>query len=68
MTQHEQDVKELFDKVTVPVPGSDKLHAITFESFTTAVEWIMTKGYYLGQQEGLNKASAIVQETFAHPI
>lgn len=66
MSQHEQELLELFNKVTVPVPGSTEIHAINLDGFKRAIDWAMEKAYLLGQQEGLNKASAIVSETFNH--
>lgn len=59
MTQHEQDLQKLFNSVTVKIPGTETIHAISFNGFKLAVERLMDEAY----QHGLQRASAIVDDT-----
>lgn len=51
MTTDPQEVKELFDSITVPIPGSTGLHATTFEAFQKAAEKLTKVAYYNGYKK-----------------
>lgn len=64
MSKQEQELLDLFNTISAPLPGSKTLHAITLDGFKHAVKWATQKAFLQGQQEGLNKATSIVNETF----
>lgn len=63
-TPHEQEVKELFEKASVELPGSTELRVMSLDSFKTAINRMMNEAYYYGQMEGLRTAEGIVDGTF----
>lgn len=67
MTEHEQDIKNLFDKATVPIsPGMDHMgvKAISYDNFKVAIEKLMEKSFYYGKMDGLREARSIVDDVF----
>lgn len=63
-TPHDTDVIELFEKVTVALPGSTDLRVIKLEGFAQAIEQMMNKAYYMGCQQSLNSAETIIERVF----
>jgi len=64
MTLHEQDVKDLFEQVTVALPGSDDLRIIKLNGFSQAIEQMMNRAYYMGCQESIASAETIIEKVF----
>lgn len=64
MTPHEQEVQELYEKLTVEIPGITAGRAISLESFKTAIDLMMDKAYKHGQLEGFQRAEGIVHQVF----
>jgi len=61
-----QDVKELFEKSTVPLPAfkNFEVRGITLELFNTAIQSMMSKAYYHGQLSGFKEARETVETIF----
>lgn len=64
MTPHEQEVQELYEKLTVEIPGIKAGRAISLDSFQHAIDLMMNKAYKYGQFEGFQKAEGIVHQVF----
>lgn len=64
MTPHQDEIKELFEQVTVPLPGSQDLRVIKLNGFTEAIEQMMNKAYYMGCQQTMESAETIVDRVF----
>lgn len=64
MTPHQEEIKELFEQVTVPLPGSQDLRVIKLDGFTEAIEQMMNKAYYIGCQKTMESAETIVERAF----
>lgn len=64
MTLHEQDVKDLFEQVTVALPGSNNLRVIKLDGFLEAIEQMMNKAYYIGCHESISSAETIIEKVF----
>ena len=62
----EDDLKTLYESITVPIPGLDpsKAKAISFENFLHIIDLITKQSFLLGTSEGLKDAKVIVSETF----
>lgn len=63
-TTHEQEVKELFEKVTVEIPNSGGLRAINLEGFKIAVDQMMNKAFFFGSQDTLKSAEDVIERVF----
>jgi hypothetical protein len=61
---YDVEVKELFDKVTVEIPGGEGLRAINLEGFKIAVDRMMMKGFVRGGQEVLSSAEDVINRVF----
>lgn len=61
---HEAEVKELFEKSTVAIPGAGQIRAINLETFTHAIDQMMQKAYYYGRMEAMNTAEQIIDQAF----
>ena len=59
MTPQEQEFRELFDSITVQVPGSTTIHAISFDGFKVIAERLLQLGY----QRGFSRATEIAHST-----
>ena len=57
----DQEIKELFDKMTGPIPNEDYYRAISLRSFKAAVQYIESKAHFHGLQEGMDKMIEAVQ-------
>lgn len=64
MTPQEQEFRELFDSVTVQVPGSTTIHAISFDGFKVIAERLLQLGYH----RGFEKATTIAHETVSEVL
>lgn len=65
MTSHEQEVRELYEKYSVEIPGITAGRAISFEGFKLAIDMMMDKAYNYGKAEGLHAAEDIVDQAFS---
>jgi hypothetical protein len=61
---HDVEVKELFDKVTVEIPGGNGLRAINLEGFKVAIDRMMMKGFFHGGQQVLSSAEDVIERVF----
>jgi hypothetical protein len=61
---HETEVKELFDKLTAPIPGSNGLRAINLEGFTVAISVMMNKAFYHGQMDAVEATESLFEKVF----
>lgn len=61
---HNVEVKELFEKVTVAIPGGKGLRAINLEGFKIAIDQMMNKAFYHGQQQTLDTAEDVINRVF----
>ena len=66
-TTHEQEVKELFEKVTVEIPQGGGLRAINLEGFKLAIDQMMNKAFYFGGQQTLRVAEDVIDQVFNKP-
>jgi hypothetical protein len=64
MASHQEEVEELFKRVTVEIPGVTTGRAISLESFKAAIDIMMDKAYKLGQLEGFHEAEGVVDQIF----
>lgn len=64
MTPHEQEIQELYEQLTVEIPGITTGRAISLEIFKTAIDFMMVKAYKRGQLEGFQNAESIVDQVF----
>ena len=65
MTPHEQEVQELYEKLTVEIPGVTSGRAIGLESFKAAIEIMMNKAYVYGQAEGFHEVEGMMNRVFS---
>lgn len=63
-TTHEQEVKELFEKLSVEIPGTGGLRAMNLEAFKMGVDQMMNKAYFHGSRETLQTAEDIIDRVF----
>jgi len=65
MTEHDIELREMFDKVTAPLPsGPDQnMRVISFEGFQLAISKFMDKAYYLGKMEVARSVESIFNES-----
>ncbi len=61
---HETEVKDLFDKLTAPIPGSNGPRAITLEGFTVAISVMMNKAFFQGQMEAVETTESLFSKVF----
>lgn len=62
-SEHEQEVKELFKKLTVEISGTS-LRAISYDGFKIAIDQMMNKAYYMGTQQGFDTVEAVLGKVF----
>lgn len=60
---HDQDVKELFEKVTAKIPGTE-LRAINLDGFKVAIDQMMNKAFYYGAQHSMGTVQDIMEKVF----
>lgn len=65
---HEQEVTELFEKLTVEIPGGQGLRAINRESFKLAIDQMMNKAFYYGGKQVLQSTEDILDRVFKDRI
>jgi hypothetical protein len=61
---HDVEVKELFEKLTVEIPGLTDTKAISLEAFKIGIDIMMNKAFYYGAQNSMNTVSEIMDLTF----
>ena len=61
---HDIEVKELFEKVSVEIPGMGDARAINLAGFKIAIDTMMNKAFYYGSQQTLKTAEDIVDKVF----
>lgn len=60
----EQEIKELFEKISVEIPGTQGLRALNLEAFKLGVNQMMNKAFVEGSNNALSTASAIINQVF----
>jgi hypothetical protein len=60
---HEEEVRLLFDKLTVKVPDSE-LSYITFDAFKVAIDQMMNKAFHQGAVNNLQTVEAVIDNIF----
>lgn len=60
---HDEEVKELFEKVTANIPGTT-MRAISLEGFTIAIDQMMNKAFYYGAQHSMGTVQDIMDRVF----
>lgn len=65
MSDHQEEVMELFHTLTVEIPGITTGRVITLEAFNSAIDLMMSKAYHSGQMEGMYEAEDIVDQVFS---
>lgn len=63
-TTHDQEVKELFEKLTVEMPGTSGLRVINLEAFKIAIDQMMNKAFYYGGKQVLQSTEEIMDRVF----
>lgn len=61
---HDQEVQELYEKITAVIPGTDRFRAISLEGFTAAIDQMMNKAYYHGTQHSFQTVEAVMSRIF----
>lgn len=62
--EHEIEVKELFENLTVEIPGGNGLRAINLECFKMAANNMLIKGIYHGGQNVLKTTQDVIEKVF----
>lgn len=60
---HDQEVKELFERVTVKIPGTD-MYAINLEGFKIAIDQMMNKAFYYGGKNTIETVEDIMDKIY----
>jgi hypothetical protein len=63
--EHEAEVISLFEQVTVEIPNSGGLRAISLEGFKIAINQMMNKAFYHGQIQAISTAESIMDRVFS---
>ena len=61
---HEQDIKNLFERISVEIPGTQGLRALNLEAFKLGVDQMMNIAFVEGSTEALYTASDIINRVF----
>lgn len=61
---HDVEVKELFEKLSVEIPGTSGLRAMNLEAFKVGVDKMMNKAFFYGGQHTLQSAEEIIDKVF----
>lgn len=61
-----EDIIQSFWKTGTPVVNEPNKRIITLQEFTVVINDYLNRGYCYGREEGLSRASAIVEEVFNH--
>jgi hypothetical protein len=67
MQTHEQELEELFLGTTVslsPDLDGQQIRAISFDGFKLAVDKMMEKAFFYGENAGMKRAEQIADEVF----
>jgi hypothetical protein len=62
--QFDVEVEELFEKVTVEIPGTDGLRAINLKSFKLAIDKMMNQAFYQGAKNSMESVEDIIERVF----
>lgn len=60
---HDQEVRELFEKVSVAIPETG-MRAMNLEGFKVAVDIMMNKAFFYGSQQTLQSAEDVIDRVF----
>lgn len=61
---HDEEVRELFEKVTVEIPECGGLRAINLQGFKLAIDRMMNKAFYMGSRQTLQSAEEVIDKVF----
>lgn len=62
--EQKEDVKELFESMSVQIPDLPDLRAMSFETFKIAVDKMMNEAFYSGVQHGMSTVENIMDSVF----
>lgn len=62
---HEDDVRELYEKLTVEIPGATSIRAINLQAFTAAIDQMMNKAFYYGTEHSMKSVHEIMDRVFS---
>lgn len=60
LNEHDTEVKELFDSLTVELPGEQNLRVINYAAFKLAIEKMMDKAYYMGSKHSYDTVETVL--------
>lgn len=64
VTPHDVEVKELYEKISVEIPGGNGLRAMSLEGFQVAIDKMMNKAYAYGTQQAFSSVEDVVDRVF----
>lgn len=64
LQSHDQEVKELFEKLSVEIPGVNGLRAMNLEAFKLGIDKMMNKAFYYGSQQTFQTAEDVIDRVF----
>jgi hypothetical protein len=59
-----EEIKELFEKLSVEVPGTNGLRAMNLAAFKLGVDKMMNQAFIEGSQNSLRTAQDIINQVF----
>lgn len=59
-----EEIKELFENLSVEVPGTNGLRAMNLEAFKLGIHKMMNKAFVEGSQHSLKTAEDIINTVF----
>lgn len=59
-TDHDLELKELFEKCTAAIPGYDNIRVINYSGFLVAINAMMDKAYYMGTKHSYDTVDAVL--------
>lgn len=61
---HEEEVKELFEKVTAVIPNSGGMRAISYSGFKVAIDHMMNKAFYHGARNSIETVESMMDRIY----
>jgi|688.fasta_scaffold1914896_1 hypothetical protein len=61
---NEEEIRELFEKLSVEVPGTNGLRAMNLQAFKLGVDKMMNQAFVEGSQNSLKTAEDIINRVF----
>lgn len=64
LDNHDVEIKTLFEKLSVEIPGTTGLRAMNLSAFELGVNSMMNKAFIEGSQQTLETAENVIDEVF----